>query len=128
MTPLTPPVAGAVEAVRANFADHTVEVSPDGAGGAFVIVNDVAVGVQYTPPSTWLGFHINAAYPSSDVYPHYVGVLTRKDGQGLGEAISGATWQGMPALQLSRKSNRWNPAIDNAANKAERILRWLADR
>ena len=128
MTPLAPAVAGAVEAVRANFAGHAVEVSPDGAGGAFVIVENVAVGAQYRPPNTWLGFHVNAAYPASDVYPHYVGILTRTDGRSLGEAISGTTWQGRPALQLSRRSNRWNAAVDNAANKAERILRWLAGR
>jgi hypothetical protein len=77
---------------------------------------------------TWLGFQINAAYPGSDVYPHYVGVLARADGGALGEAVSPVTWQGRPALQLSRRSNQWNPAIDNAANKAQRILKWLVDR
>ncbi len=128
MTQLTVAVAEAADAVRANFADHAVEVNPDGAGGAFVIVSDVAVGPGYTPATTWLGFHLNAAYPASDVYPHYVGVLARADGRGLGEAIAPTEWQGRSALQLSRRSNRWNPAVDNAANKAERILKWLADR
>jgi hypothetical protein len=121
-------VTEAADAVRANFAGHAVEVNPDGAGGAFVIVDDVTVGPCYTPAATWLGFHLNAAYPASDVYPHYVGVLTRADGQGLGEAITPVTWQGRPGLQLSRRSNRWNPAVDNAANKAERVLKWLTDR
>jgi len=128
MTQLTAAVAEAVGAIRANFAGHAVEVNPDGAGGALVIVSDVAVGPRYIPAATWLGFHLNAAYPASDVYPHYVGVLARADGRGLGEAITPTTWQGRPGLQLSRRSNRWNPAVDNAANKAERILKWLADR
>lgn len=128
MTQLTAAVAAAADAVRANFAGHAVEVTPDGAGGAFVIISDVAVGSQYTPAITWLGFHLNAAYPASDVYPHYTGVLARADGRGLGEAISQTTWQGRPALQLSRRSNRWNPVVDNAANKAERIVKWLGDR
>jgi hypothetical protein len=128
VTQLTTAVAMAVDAVRANFAGHPVEVSPDGAGGAFVIVKDVAVGTRYLPHSTWMGFHVNSAYPASDVYPHYVGVLARSDGSPLGDAISQTTWQGRAALQLSRKSNGWNPAVDNAANKAERVLKWLADR
>jgi hypothetical protein len=128
MTQLTGPVAEAADAVRANFAGHAVDVNPDGAGGAFVIVSDVAISSRYTPATTWLGFHLNAAYPASDVYPHYIGVLARADGRGLGEAITSTTWQGRPALQLSRRSNQWNPAVDNAANKAERILKWLADR
>lgn len=128
MTQLTAAVAAAAEAVRANFAGHAVEVNPDGVGGAFIIVSDVSIGPRYTPSTTWLGFHLNAAYPASDVYPHYVGVLARADGRGLGEAISPTTWQGRPALQLSRRSNRWDPVVDNAANKSERILTWLADR
>jgi hypothetical protein len=128
VTALVPAVAEAVEAVRVNFAGKPVEVVPDGSGGAFVTVHDVAVGPHYNPSTTWLGFQINAAYPHSDIYPHYVGPLARADGQGLGDAVSAATWQGRPALQLSRRSNRWNPAVDNAANKAERIIKWLADR
>ena len=128
MTQLAAAVAAAADAVRANFVGHAVEVNPDGAGGAFVIVSDVAVGPRYTPATTWLGFHLNAAYPAADVYPHYTGVLARTDGRGLGEAISQATWQGRSALQLSRRSNQWDPAVDNAANKAERILKWLTGR
>ncbi len=110
-----------------SFRNGTPHV-PDGAGGAFVIVENVDVGARWTPSTTWLGFQINAAYPAADVYPHYVGVLSRVDGRSLGDAISATTWQGRPALQLSRRSNGWNPAVDTAANKAERILRWLADR
>jgi hypothetical protein len=128
VTELTPAVAEAVAAVQAHFAGKPVEVSPDGGGGAFLIIEEVDVGPLYTPSTTWLGFHINATYPASDVYPHFVGALTRTDGSGLGEAIAVTTWRDRPALQLSRKSNRWNSAIDNAANKAERVLRWLTVR
>lgn len=128
MTALAPAVAEAVEAVRVHFAGKPVQVTPDGSGGAFVIVDDITVGPTFRPSTTWLGFQVNAAYPHSDVYPHYVGLLARVDGQALGDAISPTTWQDRPALQLSRRSNRWNPAIDNAANKAERMITWLADR
>jgi len=128
VTELTAAVADAVGAVRAHFAGKPVEVVPDGAGGAYVTIEDIDVGPLYTPSTTWLGFHMNAAYPASDVYPHFVGALTRIDGSALGEAITAATWRGRSGLQLSRRSNRWNPALDNAVNKAERTLRWLTIR
>lgn len=129
MTTLAPPVADAVGAVRAHFADTPVEVTPDGAGGAFVIISRVDVGLRYTPSTTWLGFQISAAYPDADTYPHYVGGdLVRVDGQRHGPAIQQVSWQARPALQISRRSNHRDPAIDGAALKAERIRRWLADQ
>jgi hypothetical protein len=123
---LTPEVAAAVEAVRAHFAGHPVEVTPDGAGGCFMVVEDVEVGDRYEPPITWLGFHISAACPMSDVYPHYVGLLSRVDGHPHGGAIQQVSWRDRPALQVSRRSNRWNPKLDNAANKAEKVIVWLS--
>jgi hypothetical protein len=128
VTGLTAAVEDAVAAVRDHFAGHPVEVVPDGSGGAFVIVSDVHIGDQYTPPDTWLGFQINAAYPQSDVYPHYIGRVARRDGHKHGEAIQEVTWQDRTALQLSRRSNRWNPATDNAALKAEKVITWFATR
>ncbi len=126
MTVLTPAVGEAIGAVRDHFAGKPVEVTPDGAGGAIVIISDIQVGAQYAPAVTWLGFQVNAAYPASDVYPHYTGLLVRTDGQPHGQAVQQVNWQGREALQLSRKSNGWNPAIDTAALKAEKVIRWLA--
>lgn len=128
MTDLVTAVDDTVAAVRAHFAGHPVQVIPDGGGGAFVIVDQVEIGSTYTPDTTWLGFHLNAAYPQSDVYPHYLGPVTRCDGQPLGDAVQSVDWQGRPALQLSRRSNRWNPTIDNAALKAEKVIGWFATK
>jgi hypothetical protein len=129
VTTLAPPVADAVGAVRAHFADSSVEVTPDGAGGAFVVITSVDVGPRYAPSTTWLGFHISAAYPDADTYPHYVsGDLGRADGQAHGPGIQQVTWQGRPALQISRRSNHRDAAVDSAALKAERIRRWFADQ
>jgi hypothetical protein len=126
VTVLTSAVAGSIGAVRGHFTGKPVEVIPDGAGGAFVIVSDIEVGARYAPAVTWLGFQVNAAYPASDVYPHYTGRLARTDGRAHGQAIQQVTWQGRDALQLSRRSSRWNPAVDTAALKAEKVIRWLA--
>jgi hypothetical protein len=125
---LTPEVAVAVAAVRDHFAGKTVEVSPDGGGGATVIISDIDVGVRYSPSMTWLGFHLTAAYPHADVYPHYVGRLARLDNAPHGDAIQAVVWQGREALQLSRRSNGWNSTIDNAALKAEKVISWLLSR
>jgi len=128
VTSPTSAVSDAIGAVRANFTDTSVQVIPDGAGGAYVIVDDVEVGPRYTPSRTWLGFQISSAYPDADIYPHYIGSVARVDGAQHQPPVTPTTWQGRSALQLSRKSNQWNPKIDNAANKAERILQWLVDQ
>ena len=125
MTELTDAVNTAVAAVRAHFAGKPVEVVADGAGGATVIVDHIDLGDRYTPSTTWLGFHISAAYPHADVYPHYLGRVVWTDGQAHGDAVQQVDWNGRAALQLSRRSNGWNPAIDNAALKAEKVIRWF---
>ena len=126
MTPPTPAVTAAVDAVRTQFADHQVDVTPDGAEGVNVIVHGVEVGARYTPSTTWLGFQINAAYPASDIYPLYMGRVTRADGQAHGQGVQSVTWQEREALQLSRRSNGWNPAVDNAVLKAQKVIQWFS--
>ncbi|WP_436004095.1 hypothetical protein [Knoellia sp. LjRoot47] len=102
-------------------------MTQDGAGGAHVVIPTVSIGGTYEPDETWLGFHLNAAYPHSDVYPHYIGCVERRDHQPHCSAVQSVEWQGRPALQLSRRSNRWNPATDNAALKAEKVRAWFAE-
>jgi hypothetical protein len=125
---LTPGAHGGLTVVRAQFPDATIDAIPDGAGGEFVVVDPVTVGLAYTTTTTWMGFHINSAYPASDVYPHYIGALSRVDGLPLDGAFQPHTWQGRAGLQVSRRSNRWNPAVDNAALKAEKVRRWIAEQ
>ena len=125
---VTSAVLDAVAGVREQFPGHSVEVTADGSGGVIVIVEDVPAGTPYVEESTWLGFQISSAYPMADIYPHFVGRLQRVDGTGHGEGFSETTWRDRPALQLSRRSNRWNPATDTAALKAMKVLTWLASR
>lgn len=118
-------IGDAIAAVRDHFDGHAVEVIPDGAGGVYLTVSEVPVGDRYTPTVTWLGFQINSAYPYSDVYPHYMGPVSRADGAGHGPAVQSVMWRDRPALQLSRRSNRWNPSRDSAALKAAKVLTWF---
>ncbi|WP_330474644.1 hypothetical protein [Terrabacter sp. C0L_2] len=122
---LTLAVQSAIDSLRGHFGQEP-EVTPDGAGGAHVVIKEVAVGTTYDPAATWMGFHLNAAYPHSDVYPHYVGRVERSDQQAHGSAVQAVEWQGRPALQLSRRSNRWNPTTDNATLKAEKVRTWFS--
>ncbi len=93
-----------------------------------MIVADVPTGGPYVEATTWLGFQISSAYPMADIYPHFVGRLTRVDGAVHGEGITETEWQGRAALQLSRRSNRWNADMDTAGLKAMKVLTWLASR
>lgn len=121
-------VVAALGQLGEQFADHPMTVTPDGSGGVTVVIDNIAPGSPYVESTTWLGFQITSAYPDADVYPHFTGRLQRKDGMPHGEGFSEVEWQGRPALQLSRRSNRWNRATDSAALKAMKVMTWLASR
>lgn len=87
-------------------------------------------GEIYNETETWVGFRITFQYPNADVYPHYVrGDLSRRDRGNHSAGIqAGYTFEDRSALQLSRRSNRLNPAIDSAALKLLKVLEWLRTR
>jgi hypothetical protein len=65
----------------------------------------------------------------ADVYPIFVrGDLAREDGAALGEAMTSATFQGRPAIQVSRRSNHLVATVDTAAIKFQKVLEWLTSR
>jgi hypothetical protein len=126
---MTPAVAEAVEEIKAAHPGATVAVREDGDGGVFMTLEPVDPGPAYTQPETWIGFQITFQYPYADVYPHFVRAdLARRDGQPLGEAMSPSSFEARPAIQISRKSNRLNPATDTAAVKLMKVLQWLRNR
>lgn len=126
---MIPDVATAIDELREAFVDATVTVREDGDGGAFVTMQSFALGAAWAQPDTWIGFHISFQYPVADVYPHFVRPdLARADGSGLGEAMSLGSFEGAPAVQISRASRNLNPAVDTAALKLTKVLAWLVDR
>jgi len=90
-------------------------------------VDPVPLSEIYVQDSTWIGFRITFQYPYADVYPHFVRAdLRRRDGRALGDGISGGhKFVGRPAVQLSRRSNHLNPALDTATLKLAKVLQWL---
>lgn len=123
---MTPEVQRAIEEIQQTFPKHTVEVVAEGQGGAYVTVNDLLIGERYLPSTSWIGFTISYQYPYADVYPHYLDAeLRRIDGLVQGAGLSMATWQNRQVIQVSRRSNRWNAAIDTAATKLSKVQLWL---
>jgi len=123
---MTPEVEQAVAEVGASFDGHRVETEDDGEGGAIVTVHDLDLGPAYAPQFSWCAFHITFQYPHADVYPHHlVPELARANGQPLGEAFSGPTeWRGRRVIQVSRKANHLDPAVDTAVAKLHKVLAW----
>ena len=126
MTTIIPAVAKAIEEIRCTFEGCDVEAEADGSGGAIVVVQGVPMGCPYVQTEVWFGFRITFQYPYADVYPHFTNAdLARSDGGGLGGGFGTASFQGQPAIQVSRRSNRLNPETDTAALKLLKVVTWM---
>jgi hypothetical protein len=127
---MKPDVEIAVREIALSFQGSPMTTTDDGSGGAIIVLKDVSLqDGPFEQDQTWIGFHITHTYPYSDIYPHFVRAdLKRKDGKPLGEATSLGTFQGNPAVQLSRRGNHHNPATDTACLKLHKVLRWLKSR
>ena len=126
MSAIAPPIAKAIDELRATFDQCYVEAEADGSGGAYVVVKDIPLGFPYIQTDIWVGFQITFQYPYADVYPHFTDPnLARKDGAGLGSGFGSAQFRGQPAIQISRRSNKLNPTTDTATLKLLKVLQWL---
>jgi len=126
---LKPEVAAAIREVEQTLRASTLSTREDGQGGAYVTVENVLLGHPYVQAETWVGFHLSFQYPYADVYPHFVrGDLARTDGGPLGEAMTQGSFEGRSAIQVSRRSNKLNPATDTAAIKLAKVLEWMRNR
>jgi hypothetical protein len=138
---MKPDVARAVEELREGFPGHDMHVTEDADGGAVVIVDSIEIGDSFAPSAAWIGFHITWPYPDSDVYPHFIDPNVRyvggrdapnkhADGDLPTSMTRGAALPGfdIPAIQVSRRSNRRNPTTDSALQKLLRVIEFLRSR
>ncbi len=143
---MKPDVEQTVQELREGFAGHDVRVKEDDDGGAFVIVDGIDIGEQFAPPTSWIGFHITWPYPDADVYPHFIDPKVRyvgdkeapnRDPAGdssadLPTAMARGPYVmpgfGIPAIQVSRRSNRRNAETDSALQKLLRVIDFLRTR
>lgn len=125
---VTEAIAEAIEELQQTFPDATVTAESDGHGGAWITIDPVPLGPVYERDTSWIAFQITYPYPEADVYPLFVRPdLRRKDGASHGDGFRSVTWgpRAEPGTQLSRRSNRLDPAFDTAATKVLKVLRWL---
>ena len=119
-------VGHGIEQIRQSLPDCKIDVDPDRSGGASVVVSGLTLGRPYAQPDTWIGFLLTFQYPYTDVYPHFTRPdLSRLDKRTLGEGFGTAEFRGAQAIQLSRRSNKWNAASDTAILKLLKVYRWL---
>lgn len=130
-TTTTAAISEAIEELTQTFVDATVMTEDDGAGGAWVTISDIPLGPAYEQESSWIAFQITFPYPEADVYPLFVRPdLRRRDGRPHGEGFQPVQWgpRAEVGTQLSRRSNRLDPAIDTAATKVLKVLKWLSEQ
>lgn len=131
----------ALEELREGAPGSAVRHKKDGSGGAFVLVDGLFIGDCFAPTTSWVGFHVTWSYPEADVYPHFIdaGITYAGHGPAPNEHPEGplptsmargqaAPGLGYPAIQVSRRSNRWNPGTDTALHKLLRVLEFLRTR
>lgn len=136
--PVTPEIEAAIAEIQEQHPGASVTFIPDGDGGAFVSIDKLPLGSQYSQSETWMKFQITVNYPVSDVYPHFIDPAVRikeseyAENSPMGEGSSVGNFrfagQELHAIQLSRKSNHLNSAIDTAALKLTKVLHWLDTR
>ena len=126
---MTADVSSAINELRAGFPGHEVFATEESQGGAHIIVDNLDIGAAFATPKSWIGFTLGFQHPLADVYPHYLRPdLAYADGRPLQSPLNaGQTMPGFgrPAVMLSRRSTRWNPARDTAHLKLLRILDFL---
>lgn len=129
---MKPDVEQAIKELRAAFPESQFSITEDAEGGAKVIIEDAVIGhgcILYNQDTTWLGFRITFQYPYADIYPVFVrGDLSRRDGRPLGEAMTPLIWEGLQAVQVSRRSNKRDALVENAVIKIQKVLRWMSMR
>jgi hypothetical protein len=103
-------LAKGIEELEREFPGR-VSIEPDEAG-AIVHISEVQMGAGWTPNVGVLSFLLPFHYPDAAIYPYHVtGAAPDKASD---NALQPVTWRGSPAIQVSLRHNRWNPAYDTA--------------
>ena len=128
-------VEKAVTAIRKHYSPLKVEVFESSCGGAYVLIDGVALGPPYAQDTTWVGFFITNACPFADTYPFYVRPdLSRLDGTPLKTPLHGnqkwapdlPNFTARPAVMVSRRQNhadclgRETPLV-----KLQAVIAWM---
>jgi len=119
-------VSTAIEELKRQFCNSSVAVREDGQGGAYVVMEPVELCQKFRPTATWVGFQIPAQYPYADIYPVFIGSVTRADGAAFQAPVTpGHNFEGRAALQISRRSAAAQNGTQRATAKILKVLDFL---
>lgn len=120
-------VATAIAELQRAFPSSTVDAVDDGQGGAYFTLAGIDLGERYVPRHAWLSAHIPAQYPYADIYPLFMDPEVRRaDGLGYDVPVTlGASFNGRPAIQISRRNNHAHMHPQTAVSKIIKILDFL---
>jgi hypothetical protein len=121
-------VSKSIEELKRQFSSSHVNIRDDNQGGAYVVIEGVALGPRFMPALTWMGFHIPAQYPYADIYPVFIGDDVRRvDGVAFAAPVTpGHAFEGRRAIQVSRRSSTAQNGLQKATAKILKILDFLA--
>jgi hypothetical protein len=120
-------VSSGIEELKRQFSSSIFTVREDGQGGAYVVVEPVALGPKFRPDSTWLGFHIPPQYPYADIYPVFIGAnVARANGMPFAVPVTpGHIFEGRPAIQVSRRNSAAQSGLQKVGAKILKVLDFL---
>ena len=120
-------VSSGIEELKRQFSASSLAVREDGQGGAYVIIEPVTLGPKYRPMDTWVGFHMPAQYPYTDIYPVFIGGnVVRSDGVPFSAPVTpGHVFEGRPAIQVSRRNSAAQSGTQKVIAKILKVLDFL---
>ena len=120
-------VVTAIDELKQAFPSSKINLSEDGDGGAYVIIESVQIGKHFAPSVTWIGGHITALYPYSDIYPVFIDANVRRiDGKEFEAPITnGHIFLERPAIQISLRNNSIHKSPQTAVAKFLKIINFM---
>lgn len=126
---MNPAVEEVLAHLRTDFPDANVHFVPDGGGGGRVIIESVDLGQGYSPAKTWLGAHLPSTLPYADIYPLFIGAeVVKANSQPHNNPIcAGHSFDGRPAIQISKRTNNLVATAEAAALKFTKVLHFIRE-
>ena len=120
-------VTRCIEELKRQFTTAIFTIKEDGQGGAYVLMEPVALGPKFQPPESWMGFQITAQYPYADIYPVFIGdAVRRSNGVPFAAPVTlGHQFEGRAAIQVSRRNSAAQNGQQNGVAKILKILSFL---
>jgi hypothetical protein len=120
-------VATGIDDLKRQFGSAQFTIREDGQGGAYVVMDPINLGEKFTPQTSWMGFHIPAQYPYADIYPVFISAnVQRANGKPFEVPVTpGHTFEGRPALQISRRNSAAQNGLQKVSTKILKVLDFL---